>query len=67
MYVVYGNNKDYYVHNKPGNYRDKTMADKLMYILNDDTQNNPLCRLQLVVETFRHYFMIKPTKIPVNE
>ena len=24
------------------------MADKLIYILNDDTQNNPFCRLQLV-------------------
>ena len=30
------------------------MADKLMYIANDDTQNYPLCRLQLVVETFGH-------------
>ena len=28
------------------------MADKLMYIANDDTQNCPFCRLQLVVETF---------------
>ena len=27
------------------------MADKLMYIPNDDTQN---CRLKLVVETFKH-------------
>ena len=26
---------------------DKTMADKLMYINNDDTQNNLFCRLQL--------------------
>ena len=31
---------------------DKTMADKLMYILNDKTQNYPFCRLKLVVETF---------------
>ena len=31
---------------------DKTMADKLMYIPSDDTQNYPFCRLQLVVETF---------------
>ena len=30
------------------------MADKLMYIANDDTQNYPFCRLQLVVETFGH-------------
>ena len=59
MYVVYGNNKNKYVHNKPGNYRDKTMADKLMYITNDgsDTQNKPLCILQLVVETFGHYLV----------
>ncbi len=28
------------------------MADKLMYIPNDDTQNHPFSRLQLVVETF---------------
>ena len=32
----------------------KTMADKLMYILNDNTQNYPFCRLRLVVETFKH-------------
>ena len=31
---------------------DETMADKLMYISNDDTQNYPFCRLQLAVETF---------------
>ena len=30
------------------------MADKLMYIPNDDTQNYPLCRLQLVIEKFGH-------------
>ena len=34
--------------------RDKTMADKLMYILNDDTQNYPFYRLQLMLETFGH-------------
>ena len=28
------------------------MADKLLYISNDYTQNNPYCRLQLMVETF---------------
>ena len=32
--------------------RDKTMADKIMYIPNGDTQNYHLCRLQLVVELF---------------
>ena len=32
----------------------KTMPDKLMYISNNDTQNCPFCKLQLVVETFRH-------------
>ena len=30
------------------------MADNLMYISNDDTQNFPFCRLQLEVETFGH-------------
>ena len=30
------------------------MANKLMYIPNDDTQNNHFCRLQLMVETFEH-------------
>ena len=28
------------------------MADKLMYIQNDDTQNYPFCRLQFIVEPF---------------
>ena len=30
------------------------MADKLMYIPNNDTRNYPFCGLQLMVETFRH-------------
>ena len=30
------------------------MAYKLIYIPNDDTQNHPLCRLKLVVKTFKH-------------
>ena len=34
--------------------KDKTMADKLMSIPNYDTQNNPLHRLQFVVEMFGH-------------
>ena len=34
----------------PGIYRDKTMSDKLIYIPNDNTQNYPFFRLQLVVE-----------------
>ena len=29
---------------------NKTMADKLMFIFNDDTQNYPFNRLQLVFE-----------------
>ena len=28
------------------------MADKFMYIPNDDTQNYPFCKIQLMVETF---------------
>ena len=35
---------------KAGIWRDKTMVDKLMYIPNDDTQNNLFYRLKLVVE-----------------
>ncbi len=30
------------------------MAGNLMFIPNDDTQNYPFCRLQLVVKTFEH-------------
>ena len=30
------------------------MADKLMYIYNDDKQNYSFCRLKLVVETTEH-------------
>ena len=30
------------------------MADKLMYITHDDTQNYPFCKLQIVFETFGH-------------
>ena len=30
------------------------MADKLIYIFNNDTQNYPFYRLKLVVETFEH-------------
>ena len=36
------------------------MADTLMYIPNDDTQNYPLCRLQLVVKTFGHSNKFQP-------
>ena len=32
----------------------KTMADKLIFIPNDDTQNYPFCRLKLVFETFEY-------------
>ena len=38
----------------PRDLREKTMADKLIYIPNNDAQNYPFCRLQLVVETFGH-------------
>ena len=30
------------------------MADKMLYIPNDDKQNAPFCRLQLIVQTFGH-------------
>ena len=29
---------------------DKTMADKLMYITNDEIKNYPICRIQLMVK-----------------
>ena len=32
---------------------DKSMADILIFILNNDTQYFPFSRLQLVIETFR--------------
>ena len=38
----------------PGMWGDKTMADKLIYIPNDDAQNYPVCRLQSMVEMFGH-------------
>ena len=37
-----------------------TLADELMFILTDSTQNYPFCRLLLVVETFGHS-IYKPT------
>ena len=39
------------------------MVDKLMYIQNDDTQNYPICRIQLVVKTFgnSNIEVVKPT------
>ena len=30
------------------------MANEFMYILNDDTQNYPFCRLELVIEMSEH-------------
>ena len=39
---------------KPGIWRDKTMTDKLLCIPNDNTQNIPFCRLQLVANMFGH-------------
>ena len=34
-----------------GIQRDKTMADKMMYIPYDDTQIYPFCRLKIMVVT----------------
>ena len=33
---------------------DKPMADRFIYISNNDGQNYPLCTLKLAVETFEH-------------
>ena len=38
----------------PGILRGKTMANKLMYIPNNDIENYPFCRLKEVVEKFGH-------------
>ena len=35
-------------------FRDKTVADKFIYIPNDDTENYSFCILKLVFETFNH-------------
>ena len=44
------------------------MANKLKNIPNDDTQNYPFCRLQLVVKTFEQLNLIihqiKTLKVP---
>ena len=37
-----------------GSKRNKTIAEKLLYISNDDTQNFPFYGLKLVVKTFGH-------------
>ena len=49
---------------KTGILRDKTIADKLMYIPSNDTQNYPFCRLQLVVETFNEPTNQNSIKVP---
>ena len=40
------------------------MANKLMYIANDDTQNYPFCRFKLVFETFEHSTYEPTNQIP---
>ena len=67
LYSSFATNKDENIHNKrdtqikhywtDGQIKlvlgcKGTMTDKLMCIPHDETQNNPFCRLQLVVETF---------------
>ena len=47
------------------NQEYKKMVDKLMYIPNDNTQNNPFCILQLVVsDTHLNEQLIKIHKSP---
>ena len=36
-------------------FRDKTVADKFIYIPNDDTENYPFCRLQLETCSYQLY------------
>ena len=48
----------------PRIYRNKTMADELINIPNDDKHNYIFCRLQLVIETFASLnLMNQPIKI----
>ncbi len=42
----------------------KTIADKFMYIYNDNTQNYHICRLQLVVETFGNLINQNSIEVP---
>ena len=42
------------------------MSDKLIYIHNDDTQNYPFSRLQLVVEMFVKCLKTQPNE-PTNQ
>ena len=44
LIILKGENKE----NK-GILRDKRMDDKLIYITNDNKQNDPFCRLKLLV------------------
>ena len=43
------------------------MADKLVYITNDDTHNYPFCTLQVVVETFEQSTKQKSQKLLSQE
>ena len=51
-----------------GIFMDKTMKDKLIYILNNDKQDYYFCRLKSFVEKFEHYYLwasqINSVKIP---
>ena len=38
--------------------KDKTLAEKLMYIPNDDTQNYPFYKLQFVFEAFETFTLM---------
>ena len=40
----------------PGILKDNTMDDKLIKIIKNDNQNEPLCRLLLLAEMFEHYW-----------
>ena len=47
-----GNSKE---SNSPVTWRDKPIADKLMYIPKDDAQNYLFCRLKLVIESLEQW------------
>ena len=42
----------------PGNYRDNTTENKIMYISHNNKQNYAFCKLKLLVEKSKHCLFI---------
>ena len=60
--MFFGSRQTLRVNERQRSNRDKTIADRLMYIPDDDTQNYTFSRFRLVVEKFEH-FMNQQIKI----